>query len=71
MATMSVRIPDKLAKKLDSVAREAERPKSFIIQKAIEAYLDDYADLQIALDRIRDPTDQVVTGREMRESLGL
>ena len=71
MATMSVRIPDKLAKRIAGVAREAERTKSFIIQKAIEAYLDDYADLQIALDRLRDPTDQVVTGRELRKSLGL
>ena len=71
MATMSVRIPDNLAKKIESVAREAERPKSFIIQKAIEAYLDDCADLQVALDRLRDPADQVVTGDELRESLGL
>lgn len=71
MATMSVRIPEKLAKQLAHVAREAERPKSFIVQKAIEAYLEDYADLQVALDRIRDPSDQVVSGNELRESLGL
>ena len=71
MATVSVRIPDPLAKKLAGVARDAERPKSFIIQKAIESYLDDYADLQIALDRLRDSSDAVVSSKDIRKSLGL
>ncbi len=63
MATVSVRLPDSLAEKLAGVARDAERPKSFIIQKALEAYLDDYADVQIALDRLRDSSDQVISSR--------
>ncbi|MBU0679718.1 MAG: ribbon-helix-helix domain-containing protein [Verrucomicrobia bacterium] len=71
MTTISVRVTDTLAGELDNVAREAERPKSFIIQKAIEAYLEDYADLQIALDRLRDTSDAVVSGKDMRKSLGL
>ncbi|MBN1868939.1 ribbon-helix-helix domain-containing protein [Candidatus Sumerlaeota bacterium] len=71
MNTLSVRLPNELAKKLEGVAKEAERPKSFIVQKAIEAYLDDYADLQIALDRLRDPTDALIDGKELRASLGL
>ncbi len=71
MVTVSVRLPDSLAEKLAGVARDAERPKSFIIQKAIEAYLDDYADAQIALDRLHDPSDQVISSRDMRNSLGL
>ena len=54
MATISVRVTDVLAGELENVAKETERPKSFIIQKAIEAYLADYADLQIALDRLRE-----------------
>lgn len=71
MTTISVRLPDTLAKRLAGVAKEAERPKSFIIQKAIEAYVEDEADLQIAMDRLRDPTDKVVSGRDLRASLGL
>jgi RHH-type rel operon transcriptional repressor/antitoxin RelB len=71
MTTVSVRLPDALAAKLSGVARDAERPKSFIIQKAIEAYLDDCADLQIALDRLRDPGDAAVSGKDLRASLGL
>ena len=71
MTTISVRMPDLLAGELAKVAREAERPKSFIIQKAVEAYLEDYADLQIALDRLRDTSDAAVSSRDMRKSLGL
>ena len=71
MTTISVRVTDTLAGALEDVANEAERPKSFIIQKAIEAYLEDYADLQIALDRLRDTSDAVVNSKDMRKSLGL
>jgi len=71
MTTISVRVTDALAGELENVAKEAERPKSFIIQKAIEAYLEDYADLQIALDRLRDTSDAVVSSKAMRKSLGL
>jgi RHH-type rel operon transcriptional repressor/antitoxin RelB len=68
---ISIRLPDELAKQLDSVAEETERPRSYIIQKALEAYMEDMADLQIALDRLHDKTDAVVTGKELRKSLGL
>ena len=68
---MSVRLPKDLAEKLDSIARETERPRSFIIQKALESYIEDYADLQVALDRLHDKTDPVVSVKELRKSLGL
>jgi len=68
---ISVRLPDTVAKKLSTVAHETERSRSFIVQKAVETYLDDFADLQVALDRLRDNTDPVVSSKEMRKSLGL
>lgn len=68
---ISVRLPDAVARKLDSVAQASERPRSFIVQKAIESYLEECADLQVALDRLRDPSDAVVSGAEMRKTLGL
>jgi len=67
--SLSVRIPDKLAKKLDSVAKESERSRSFLIQKALESFLDEQADLQIALDRLHDTTDKVISLEEMKEEL--
>jgi RHH-type rel operon transcriptional repressor/antitoxin RelB len=68
---ISIRIPDELAEQLEGVAKETDRPRSYIIQKAIESYLEDIADLQIALDRLRDKSDPLVTSAETRKSLGL
>jgi RHH-type transcriptional regulator, rel operon repressor / antitoxin RelB len=68
---ISVRIPKELADQVDGIARETERSRSFIIQKALESYIDDYADLQVALDRLHDRSDALVTGKELRKSLGL
>ncbi|MGA9117662.1 MAG: ribbon-helix-helix protein, CopG family [Bacteroidota bacterium] len=68
---VSVRLPKDLAERLDGVAKETERPRSFIIQKAIEAYIEEVADLQVALDRLHDTSDPIVSSKEMRKSLGL
>mgnify|MGYP001337938436 FL=1 len=68
---ISIRLPDELAEHLKGIAKETDRPRSYIIQKAIEVYLEDYSDLQVALDRLRDKTDVVITGKELRKSLGL
>lgn len=68
---ISVRLPKALVERLDAVAEETERPRTYIIQKALESYIEEYADLQIALDRLHDKTDTVVSGKELRKSLGL
>ncbi|OIN96126.1 MAG: DNA-binding protein [Deltaproteobacteria bacterium CG1_02_45_11] len=68
---ISVRLPKELSEQLESIAKETERPRSFIIQKALEYYIEDYADLQVALDRLHDKTDPIVSGKELRKFLGL
>jgi RHH-type rel operon transcriptional repressor/antitoxin RelB len=68
---ISVRLPDGVANKLGSIAKETERSRSFLVQKAVEMYINDFADLQVAIDRLRDNSDPVVSSQEMRESLGL
>lgn len=68
---VSIRLPDVLAKELAEVSAASERSKSFILQKALEAYLQEQADLQISLDRLNNPTDAVISMEEMRSELGL
>jgi RHH-type rel operon transcriptional repressor/antitoxin RelB len=68
---LSVRIPDDLAEKLSEIAEETERPKSFHIQKALESYLTELADLQVAYDRLHDTTDPVISIGGMRKELEL
>ena len=64
---MSVRIPDPLAKELDQVAKTTERSRSYHVQKALEFYLEEQADLQIALDRLRNVKDPVISLKDMKK----
>ena len=68
---ISIRITDKLASQLAEFARETERSKSFHVQKALEAYLVELADLQVALDRLYDTSDAVMSIEGMRKELEL
>ncbi len=67
--SVSIRISDDLIKKLNDLAKETERSRSFLIQKALEAYLDELADLQIALDRMHDAADSIISIDDMRKEL--
>ena len=42
-----------------------------MIRKAIEEYLREYADYLIALERLNDKDDAIISDAEMRELLGL
>jgi RHH-type rel operon transcriptional repressor/antitoxin RelB len=66
-----LRLPKALIDRLDTIAEETARPRSYVIQKALESYMEDYADLQVALERLHDKTDPVISHKELRKSLGL
>ena len=68
---ISIRISDDLASKLTEISKETERPKSFHVQKALEAYLTNVADMQIAIDRLHDSSDSILSIEDMREELEL
>lgn len=68
--SISVRLPDEIARALDELAKVTERPKTFLIRKALESYLAEYGDYQIALDRLRDKDDAVISGADLRKRLG-
>ncbi len=68
---LSVRLPEEIMHALDRVASEVERPRSYLIRKAVEVYLDEYVEYQVALDRLKDKDDKVISGKELRKRLGL
>jgi RHH-type rel operon transcriptional repressor/antitoxin RelB len=68
--SISVRLPESTAKALDELASVTERPRTYLILKALEAYLTEYADYQVALDRLRDKDDPVISAAELRKRLG-
>ena len=69
--TMSLRLPSRLAQELGKLAEAVERPKSYLVRKAVETYLSEHADYQIALERLHDREDTVLSGHQLRKALGL
>ena len=67
--SLSVRLPKNVAKDLDQVASATDRPRSYLVLKALESYLSEYADYQIALDRLRDKDDLIISSQELRRQL--
>ena len=68
---VSIRLTKELSEALDALAVSLDRPKTYLIRKALETYLAEYADHQIALDRLRDKDDHVISSEELKKSLGL
>jgi predicted DNA-binding protein len=71
MATQSVRLPEDLASRLSALAKETRRSKSSYIVEALERYLEEREDLEIALARFRDPEAEWVSHEDAKRELGL
>jgi RHH-type rel operon transcriptional repressor/antitoxin RelB len=69
--SISIRLPDDVAKSLESLAATLERPKTYVIRKAIEEYLREYADYLIALERLNDKDEIIISEEVMMEQLGI
>ena len=70
-STLSLRLPSRLAHELSKLAEALERPKSYLVRKAVETYLAEYVDYQLALERLHDREDAAVSGSHLRKTLGL
>jgi len=72
MATsITVRVPDNLVDQLDELAVSLERSRAYLVKKAMEMYLSEYADYLIALERLRDMDDDILSSQEMKNLLGI
>lgn len=67
---VSLRLPDRTARALEDLAKATDRPKTYFIEKALESYLAEYADYQVALDRLKDKDDPIVSSAQLRKRLG-
>lgn len=65
---VSATLDGELLEKLDSLARETERKRSWLITKAVELYLEELEDLKLAKERLHDPR---LTPAELRKELGV
>ncbi len=66
---ISLRLPEDIHEQLEEIAEDIDRSKSYLIRKAIERYLDEYADYRIALERLHDKDDEIISSKELRKRL--
>ena len=69
MSQITARVPDELVEALDAAAEALKRSRADIIRQALERYLEDYDDLEVALERLRDPADPVLDWDQVRLEL--
>ncbi|NRB10821.1 MAG: ribbon-helix-helix protein, CopG family [Rickettsiaceae bacterium] len=70
MTIITARIPKSLNESLNELAHETSRTKGYIVQRAIENYLEEKADILIALSRI-EKGDTIITLEEIEKKYGL
>jgi len=70
MPTVAIRLSKDEAKALNTIVRLTERTKTYILREALNNYLKEYADYQIALDRLNDKSDEIISTKEMRKLIG-
>lgn len=72
MSVITARIPDTLNKALAEVAKAMERPKSFIVLKAIQNYVlelqEDIEDCNDAMEALKDDSPTISLEEVIRKS---
>ena len=58
---ITVRLPDELAAALDGAAVALNLTRDEVIRQAVEQYPEDFDDLSVAVERLRDPADPVLS----------
>lgn len=71
---LAIRLPDDIEARLNFLAKQTGRTKTFYAREAILAYLEDLEDYYLSADtvaRIRRGDEATYTSEDMRKSLGL
>ena len=71
MGLAEIKLPDELLEELDKIAKKTSKPKSFHLRRAIKAYIEEYRDLEIALERSKNKKDRLITSEQLKKTLGL
>jgi len=69
MNQISARLPTALVSALDEAAAQLRRSRADVIRHAIERYLEDFDDLAVAVERLRDPADPVLDWPRIRREI--
>ena len=69
MSQITARLPDELVASLDDAAAALRRTRAEVVRQAIEYYLEDFEDLNLALQALRDPTNAVLDWEAVKHEL--
>ena len=69
MSQITARLPDTIVDALDAAASRLKRSRAEIVRQAVERYLEDFDDLSVAIERLRDPNDPVMDWDQVRREL--
>ncbi len=64
-----VRVPKDVAREMERVAKDLHQSKNHIVSEALRFYLRERADLDVALERLRDPNAEWVPHDVVRREL--
>ena len=65
--TLSLRIPDPLARRLSTIASETDQSQAYHLEKALELYFEEMTDLQIAKRRLHSSEPEIEFDAVVRE----
>ena len=71
MTTISLRIDNELAAKLEKIGQLMERSKSFIARKAIESYIEEMDILTEAKERFEDKKAEYINYDEFKKEFNI
>ena len=69
MIQITARLPDELVQALDETAQSLNRSRAEVIRQAVERYVEDFDDLSVTIERLRDPADPVLDWDEVKRDL--
>ena len=64
---MSFRAKKEIKDLLEEISRKSGRSKSYLINRAIQMYLEDIEDIEIVENRLMDTTDKIMPLKESRK----
>ena len=69
MSQVTARLPDELVEQIDLAAKQLNRSRSQVLRQAVEYYLDDFEDLRLSIERLKDPADPILDWEDVKLDL--
>ena len=69
MVEISVWVPDSLLEALDSAAAELDTTRADLIHQALQRYVEDVEEFNLAVKRLHDPANSTLNWQKVRSAL--